>query len=265
MTGAGARRLAARGRRRRRRRGRRRLVREGRRQLGPLPPPLPTRTRSRGPSRSGSPAAPATDTDVVLATAPDGKVWMAWQSLAGRPGRYPAGPGRAMPARRSASANDPPTSGRRRSPSTRAGASTSPSTAIAAGNYESCSAPAAATARSARRWRWPGRRSTRRGRAWRSTPMGRVWVAYEERTDELGQGRREPDRRRGLEPLPRRAAVRVRCVDGDRVLDAPDPVADARRPARDHEQLSAARRATARAGSGWRSAIARKRSGATTP
>ena len=54
-------------------------------------------------------------------------------------------------------------------------------------------------------------------------PQGRVWVAYEERTDELGQGRREPAVDGEGSTLYRASAVRVRCVDGGRAPRRPRP------------------------------------------
>ena len=60
-------------------------------------------------------------------------------------------------------------------------------------------------------------------------PMGRVWVAYEERTDDWGKDAENLIEGEGSS-LYRDSFVRVRCVDGDRVLVAPDPVAEARRP-----------------------------------
>ncbi len=57
-------------------------------------------------------------------------------------------------------------------------------------------------------------------------PKGRVWVAYEERTENWGKDAENLLEGKGS-TLYREAAVRIRCVDGDRVLDAPNPVADA--------------------------------------
>ncbi len=53
---------------------------------------------------------------------------------------------------------------------------------------------------------------------------GRAWLAYEERTDNWGKDFGVHDREAGT-PLYRESAVRVRCVEGSKVLDAGDPVA----------------------------------------
>ena len=57
---------------------------------------------------------------------------------------------------------------------------------------------------------------------------GRAWVAYEERSANWGKdfGNIPDDPGTGLY---QESVVRVRCVEGGRVLDAGDPVASARR------------------------------------
>src|SRR5262249_32136689 len=57
-------------------------------------------------------------------------------------------------------------------------------------------------------------------------PSGRVWIAYEERTEDWGKDAENLIEGEGSS-LYRQAFVRVRCVEGGRVLDAPDPVAEA--------------------------------------
>ena len=57
-------------------------------------------------------------------------------------------------------------------------------------------------------------------------PRGRAWVAYEERDANWGKDAENLVKGKGS-TLYRSAAVKVRCVDGDRVLEAPDPVAGA--------------------------------------
>ncbi len=59
--------------------------------------------------------------------------------------------------------------------------------------------------------------------------QGRVWVAYEERTINWGKDAENLQEGQGT-TLYRASAVRVRCVDGDRLHDAPDPVAGAALP-----------------------------------
>ena len=55
---------------------------------------------------------------------------------------------------------------------------------------------------------------------------GRVWVAYEERNKDWGKDAENLLQGEGS-TLYRSSAVRVRCVDGRKVLDAPDPLAGA--------------------------------------
>ena len=78
------------------------------------------------------------------------------------------------------------------------------------------------------RSRWPARRGSRPGPAWRSTRRAGSGSATRNapptgaRTSAAPSAAREPG---STAP----AAVRVRCVDGERVLDVADPVADAAR------------------------------------
>jgi hypothetical protein len=60
-------------------------------------------------------------------------------------------------------------------------------------------------------------------------PRGRAWVAYEERTENWGKDAENLVDGKGS-TLYRQAAVRVKCIDGAAVLDAPDPVAAAPQP-----------------------------------
>ncbi len=60
-------------------------------------------------------------------------------------------------------------------------------------------------------------------------PRGRAWIAYEERTPNWGKDSENLQQGEGTS-LYRGSAVRVRAVDGDKVLDAPDPVAQAKGP-----------------------------------
>jgi hypothetical protein len=60
---------------------------------------------------------------------------------------------------------------------------------------------------------------------------GRIWVAYEERTAHWGKDANDLVNGRGS-TLYRTSAVRVRCLDGGRLLDAPDPLAQAPAPVR---------------------------------
>ena len=57
-------------------------------------------------------------------------------------------------------------------------------------------------------------------------PSGRVWIAYEERTENWGKDAENLQQGKGS-TLYRRAAVRVKCVEGTTVYDVADPVAAA--------------------------------------
>jgi hypothetical protein len=171
---------------------------------------------------------PGTDTHVVLATAPDGKVWMAWQSWQNSQADILLAPveDAGAPTRVSESAAN----------------EWSPAIAIDKsgrihvaydsydkGNYDvilrtrgpgGTLGPAVAVARTPK---YEARPSLA------IDPSGRVWVAYEERSEDWGKDAENLLEGEGS-ALYRESAVRVRCVDGDRVLVAPDPVAAARQP-----------------------------------
>jgi hypothetical protein len=170
---------------------------------------------------------PGTDTDVVLATAPDGQVWMAWQAW--RDGRADIRLARVE-------APDPPLK-----VSDGSANEWSPALAIdkggnihvaydtyKAGNYDvmlwtqkaggSDSVQAVADSP-----KFEARPSVT------TDPSGRVWVAYEERTKDWGKDAENLQTGEGS-TLYRASVVRVRCLDGSRRLDAPDPVAHAAGP-----------------------------------
>ena len=79
-------------------------------------------------------------------------------------------------------------------------------------------------------------------------PRGRAWVAYEERDANWGKDAENLIKGKGS-TLYRRAAVKVRCVDGDRVLDGPNPIA--RHPSRCASMNGYPRIAAARDGRIW--------------
>ncbi len=60
-------------------------------------------------------------------------------------------------------------------------------------------------------------------------PSGRAWVAYEERTENWGKDAENLVTGEGS-TLYRQSTIKVKCVDGPRVLDAPDPLAGAAEP-----------------------------------
>jgi hypothetical protein len=166
-----------------------------------------------------------TDTDAVLATAPDGKVWMAWQSWNDGQADILLAPvdDLSSPAR----VGDSPSN------------EWSPAIAIdksgrvhvaydtyQAGNYDIQLRTRAAdgTLGSARTVASSPKFEARPSVA--ADPQGRAWVAYEERTKDWGKDAENLLQGAGT-TLYRSSAVRVRCVDGNRLLDAPDPVAGA--------------------------------------
>jgi hypothetical protein len=168
-----------------------------------------------------------TDTDAVLATAPDGKVWMAWQSFSDGQADILLAP-----------VDEPSASVRiSESPANE----WSPALAIdksgrihvaydtyQAGNYDIMlrSRSREGTLTSVQSVTSSPRFEARPSVA--ADSQGRVWVAYEERTPDWGKdfGALDGD---GT-PLYRTSSVKVRCVDGERLLDAPDPVAGANLP-----------------------------------
>jgi hypothetical protein len=173
---------------------------------------------------------PGTDTHVVLATAPDGKVWMAWQSWLKGQAQILLAPveDASTPVRICEGAAN----------------SWSPAIAIdrsgrihvaydtyAAGNYDvilrthnpvGSLGPAVAVARTPK---YEARPSLA------VDPAGRIWVAYEERTEDWGKDAENLLVGEGS-TLYRESSVRVRCVEGNRVRVAPDPVVAAREPDR---------------------------------
>ena len=167
---------------------------------------------------------------------------MAWQGWAtARPTSCsPRSTTRRRPIQRERRPGQRVVAGDRRS--TRAGGSTSPTTPTRRATTTSCSAPGAPTARS--------------GSVAAVAVVAEVRGAAERggRPAGAGLGRlRGADRRTGARTprtsskgegttLYRASAVRVRCVDGDRLLDAPDPVAGAAGAAPGDEQLPPDRR-----------------------
>jgi hypothetical protein len=190
---------------------------------------------------------PGTDTEVVLATAPDGRVWMAWQAW--REGQAEIllapvdEPSRALRISETA-ANE-----------------WSPALAIdkggqihvafdsyEAGNYDvllrtrRTDGTLGSPVKVADSDRYEARPSLA------IDPRGRVWVAYEERDANWGKDAENLLKGKGS-TLYRSAAVRVRCLDGERLLDAPDPVATAPQPL--HTLNSFPRLASDRSGRIW--------------
>jgi hypothetical protein len=166
---------------------------------------------------------PGADTDVVLATAPDGKIWMCWQAwrdgqadimLADLEGtREPVNVSR-----------DPANDWSPALAFDKSGNAFVVFDSYRSGNYDVLLwtgvpaggrvIPVAASAR------YEARPTLT------IDPRGRAWVAYEERDANWGKDGENLIRGKGS-TLYRSAAVKVRCVDGERVLEAPDPLAGA--------------------------------------
>ena len=187
---------------------------------------IPSKATFSEPKRLTSGAG--TDTHAVLATAPDGKVWMAWQSFSDGQADILLAP------------LDDPSSPLRISD----GPADEWSPAIAidrsgrvhvaydtyqAGNYDVMLRTRGPTGRWAARGRVAASPKFEARPSVATDPQGRVWVAYEERTVNWGKDAEDLLKGEGT-TLYRASAVRVRCIDGDRLLDAPDPVAGAALP-----------------------------------
>jgi hypothetical protein len=166
-----------------------------------------------------------TDTHGVLATAPDGTVWMAWQSFSEGQADILLAPldGSSRPVRISDGPAD------EWSPALaidRSGRIHVAYDTYAAGNYDVMirTRGTDATLGKVRTVASSANFEARPSLA--IDPQGRVWVVYEERTANWGKdfGPLAPGEGTALY---RASAVRVRCIDGDRLLDAPDPVAGA--------------------------------------
>ena len=166
---------------------------------------------------------PGADTDVVLATAPDGKVWMSWQAW--REGQADILLAEVEGTKEPAIVSRHPAN------------DWSPALAfgkdgrafVAFDSYRSGSYDAFLWSGGAAGGRLVAVAATARYEA-RPTlaidPRGRPWVAYEERDDLWGKDAENLVEGKGS-TLYRSSAVKVRCVDGDRLLEAPDPVAGA--------------------------------------
>ena len=188
---------------------------------------------------------PGTDTDVVLATAPDGRVWMAWQAW--RDGQADIHLAPLDEPTRVTNLSDHPANDW--SPSLAIDPSGRPCVAFDTyrnGNYDVMLArggedagPSIVVADSPRFEARPSLAIDRSGRA---------WIGYEERTVNWGKDFGVHDNQVGT-PLYRESVVRVRCVDGNRVLDAGDPTAKA--PGTEGRMNAFARLSVDRTGRPW--------------
>jgi hypothetical protein len=173
---------------------------------------------------------PGTDSDVVLAAASGGPVWMAWQGwVDGQADIFAArldAPDRAV--------NVSATAANEWAPAIQVDPSGGLHVAYdtyQAGNYDVLLRSLAADGT-------PGRTLTVAGSdrfevrpSLAVDSRGRIWIAYEERTAQWGKDANDLVNGRGS-TLYRASAVRVRCLDGGRLLDAPDPLAHTPEPLR---------------------------------
>jgi hypothetical protein len=161
-----------------------------------------------------------TNTDVCLATAPDGRIWMAWQSWSG---------GNADIWLSQLAGDNP---GDTRHVADSPANEWSPALAIdksgnihvAYDSYKHGNYDVFLYTEAAGRGRTVAVTDSAKYEARPSLavdPRGRVWVAYEERAENWGKDAENLVDGKGS-TLYRDAAVRVRCVDGGKVLDAPD-------------------------------------------
>ena len=237
--------------------GPRRATATGTSIAGPIDP-----TRRRGRSAKRLTTGPGTDTDVVLATAPDGKVWMAWQSWsdgqadillapvedAGTPLRVSE-----TPANEWSPALAIDQGGRVHVAFDTYRRATTTSSSATRGR-DGTLGPALAVARHAG---YEARPSLA------IDPTGRVWVAYEERTAHWGKDAENLIDGEGsslYRRAPSGSAASTATACSSRPTRSP-------RPAEPDAIMNSFPRlaSTARAGSGWPSGIARRWSGATTP
>jgi hypothetical protein len=200
---------------------------------------------------------PSTDTDPVLATAPDGRVWMAWQAwIEGQADIWLAPVDNSSPA-----LNLSDTRANEWSPALAADASGNLHVVYdtyQAGNYDvvlRSRSPQGQLRRPiavADSWLFEARPSVS------VDPRGRVWIAYEERTGNWGKdsGRLDPAPGQVLYAA---SNVRVRCLDGTRLLAPPDPVTQA--PESERSMNSFPRLVCDRAGRVWLSYRHREDSG----
>jgi hypothetical protein len=168
---------------------------------------------------------PGADTDPSLAVDREGAIWVAWQSWVD--GKADIRLGKAETGAMNRIVSDPDVNDWSPSLATdpRGGFVVAYDT-YRAGNYDvvarHCGAdgapgPAVLVASSPRYEARPSVAVDSRGRA---------WIAYEERTENWGKDAENLVDGKGS-TLYRQAAVRVKCLDGASVLDAPDPVAEA--------------------------------------
>jgi hypothetical protein len=178
---------------------------------------------------------PGTDTDVVLATAADGSIWMAWQGFAdGQADIWLADvahpDGRQRLTRSDANEWAPAIAADAR------GNIHVAFDSYEAGNYDvlvrswSAAGGLSAPITIAGSDRYEARPSIA------ADARGRLWIAYEERTAQWGKDSQNLLDGKGSS-LYRTAAVKVRCLDGTQVLEAPDPLGQAPEPVKPYNSF----------------------------
>jgi len=167
--------------------------------------------------------SPGTDTAVVLATAPDGSVWMAWQAWEGGQAEILAAP-LADPSRPINVSNHLANDWSPTIAVDRRGRVQVAFDSYRAGNYDVFLATNVAGGAPVRPITVAGSSRFEARPSLAIDPQGRTWIGYEERAANWGKdfGRAISSEGAGLYST---SAVRVCCVDGERVLDVADPVA----------------------------------------
>ncbi|MDR3635277.1 MAG: hypothetical protein P4L84_15845 [Isosphaeraceae bacterium] len=173
---------------------------------------------------------PGADADAVLATAPDGNVWLAWQAW--RNGQADILLARVEDSDTAIKVSDSPAN------------EWSPALAIdkggrihvafdtyQAGNYDVVLRTRGSDGTFAEPIAVADSPLFEARPSLALDPSGSVWVAYEERTKDWGKDAENLQDGQGS-TLYRSSAVRVRRVDGNRRFEAPDPVAQAAGPLR---------------------------------
>jgi hypothetical protein len=172
---------------------------------------------------------PGSDTDAVLSAAPDGTIWMAWQSWTAGQADILLAPLEKGGKLGALPVNISDTPANEWAPSLAADTSGRVHVAFdsyQAGNYDvllrtrQADGTLGSTITVAKTPSFEARPSLA------ADASGRVWVAYEERTPNWGKDAVNLLDGKGSS-LYRAAKVVVACVDGPRVLRAPDPVAQA--------------------------------------
>ncbi len=168
---------------------------------------------------------PGTDTDVVLATAPDGTIWTAWQGWRQGRARILYGPLETLDQPQALGNG----SGNQWSPALavdRLGNVHIAYDTYEKGNYDVQLFSWNALTKAGKQVTVAGSSRYEARPTLAVDSRGNVWVAYEERTNNWGKDAENLLKGEGS-TLYRAADVKVRRIEGDKVFEAPDPVAGA--------------------------------------